>query len=145
MEITLEEAVISGLVREPCRPWEAERDWQDMTMMIVEVGITRRISSINGGKKRVNMNAWGSLPIPSTTLPLPGTAPETSNGGVFSANMKKAHSHHGARRKHKKEKRGRKVAAATTGVLVVEMNSSLHGYSAPYSAGEGVDVIVRFV
>ena len=102
----------------------------------VEVGITRRISSISGGKRRVNMNAWGRLPIPST-LALPGTAPETSNGGdssVVGSNMKKAHSHHGERRKHK-EKRARKVAA-TAGVLVVETNSSLHGYSAPCSAGE---------
>ena len=100
----------------------------------VEVGITRRISSISGGKRRVNMNAWGRLPIPST-LPLPGTIPETSNGGDSSevANMKKAHSHHGERRKHKKEKRPRKVDA---GVLVEMNSSSLHGYSAPCSAGE---------
>lgn len=102
----------------------------------VEVGITRRISSISGGKRRVNMNAWGRLPIPST-LPLPGTAPETSNGGVSSeiANRKKAHSHHGERRKHKKEKRARKAAVTAAGVLV-ETNPSLHGYSAPCSAGE---------
>ena len=104
----------------------------------VEVGITRRLSSINGGKRRLNMNAWGRLPIPSATLPLPGTVPEASNGGdssVVASNIKKAHSHHGERRKHKKERRARKVAA-TPGVLVVEANSSLHGYSAPCSAGE---------
>lgn len=99
----------------------------------VEVGITRRISSISGGKRRVNMNAWGRLPTPS----IPGAAPETSNGGVASdvANRKKAHSHHGDRRKHKNEKRARKVAVTAAGVLV-ETNSSLHGYSAPCSAGE---------
>ena len=84
----------------------------------------------------VNMNAWGRLPVPST-LPLPSTTPETSNGGGASlevTNRKKAHSHHGERRKHKKEKRARKVAV-TAGVLA-ETSSSLHGYSAPCSAGE---------
>ena len=84
------------------------------------------------------VNAWGRLAIPST-LPLPGTTPETSNGGISSeiANRKKAHSYHGERRKHKKEKRDRKVVDTTAGVLV-ETNSSLHGYglSAPCSAGE---------
>ena len=82
------------------------------------------------------VSAWRRSPIPST-LPLPGTAPETSNRGGASleiANRKKAHSYHGERRKHKKEKRACKVAV-TAGVLV-ETNSSLHGYSAPCSAGE---------
>jgi hypothetical protein len=96
----------------------------------VEVGITRRIS---GGKRRANMNAWGRLPMPCS-LPLPGSAPEASRdcaSSVF-ANRKKAHSHHGERRKHK-EIRARKVAAA--GVLV-ETNSASDGYSSAYNAGE---------
>ena len=84
------------------------------------------------------VNAWGRLAIPSTLL-LPGTAPETSKGGISPeiANRKKAHSYHGERRKQKKEKRDRKAADTTAGVLV-ETNSSLHGYglSAPCSAGE---------
>ena len=87
------------------------------------------------------VSAWGRLPIPtSSTLPLPGTAPapETSNGSISLevANMKKAHSYHGERRKHKKEKRACKVDV-NAGVLV-DTNSSLHGYgaAAPCSAGE---------
>ena len=88
----------------------------------------------------MNMNAWGRLPISSSTLPLPGTAPEASIGGVVSSevtNRKKAHSHHGERRKYKKEKRARKVAVTTAAAgVLVETSSSLHGYSAPCSAGE---------
>ena len=100
----------------------------------VEVGITRRISTTSGGKRRVNMNAWGRLPIPST---LPGSAPATSSTSVASlvASRKKVHSQHGERRKQK-EKRARKIAAPPGNVVLVETNSSLHGYSAPYSAGE---------
>ena len=85
-------------------------------------------------------SAWGRLPIPpSSTLHLPA---ETSNGrtSLEIANRKKAHSYHGERRKHKKEKRERKGGGGgviAAGVLV-ETNSSLHGYglSAPCSAGE---------
>ena len=80
------------------------------------------------------MNAWGRLPIPST---LPGSAPATSSTSVASlvASRKKVHSQHGERRKQK-EKRARKIAAPPGNVVLVETNSSLHGYSAPYSAGE---------
>jgi len=102
----------------------------------VEVGVGRRISSVSGGKRRVNMNAWGRLPMPSI---LPGSAPETSSSSVSSlvASRKKAHSHRGDRRKYK-EKRDRKAAAADSDVLG-ETHSSLHGYTAPssaYNAGE---------
>ena len=100
----------------------------------VEVGITRRMSSITGGKRRANMNAWGRLPMPST-LPLPESAPEASSGSV-SLLVAKAHSHHGERRKYKKDKRARKVAAAAGNGVLVERNSSLHGYNLAYNAGE---------
>ena len=108
----------------------------------VEVGITRRISGISGGKRRVNMNAWGRLPMPST-LPLPGSAPEAegSSGSVslLVANRKKAHSHHGERRKHK-EKRARKVAAAAAaGDVLVERNSSLGCNAGEEDADFGVE------
>ena len=99
----------------------------------VEVG---RMSSITGGKRRANMNAWGRVPMRST-LPLPGSAPEASSGSV-SLLAAKPHCHHGERRKYKKDKRARKSAAATAagnGVLV-ERDSSLHGYNSAYNAGE---------
>ena len=105
----------------------------------VEVGITNRISSISGGKRRANMNAWGRLPMPSN-LPVPSSAPEASSGSVTSlvANRKKAHSHHGERRKYK-EMRARKVTAGAgtggSGVLG-ETSFSLHGYNSAYNAGE---------
>jgi hypothetical protein len=105
----------------------------------VEVGITRRISGISGGKRRVNMNAWGRLPMPST-LPLPGFAPEAegSSGSVslLVADRKKAHSHHGERRKHK-EKRARKVAAG--GDVLVETNSSFSCNAGEEDADFGVE------
>ncbi|KAF8800236.1 hypothetical protein BYT27DRAFT_7217155 [Phlegmacium glaucopus] len=99
----------------------------------VEVGFTRRISSVSGGKRRVNMNAWGRLPMPSPTLLLLDSAPGTSSASVSSSvgSRKKAHSHHGERRKHK-EKRARKAAAADNSVLG-ETHPPLHGYTAPPS------------
>ena len=91
----------------------------------VEVGITRRMGNMSGGKRRMNMNAWGRLPIPST-LPVLGSAPGTSSASVSSlvAARKKAHSHHGERKKHK-EKRARLGELDSS-----ELNVPCSGYNA---------------
>ena len=109
----------------------------------VDVGITRGINSINRGKRRVNMSTWGRLPMPATS-PLSGSVPGTSSASVSSlvANRKKAHSHHGERRKHK-EKRASKASGAEGSGVLIETNSSLHGYGVACSAGEDADFDVE--
>lgn len=118
-----------------------------------EVGIMRSMSSV--GKRRVNMNAWGRLPMPSTSA-LPGSEPGTSGSTCVAslvASRKKAHSHHGEGRKHREKRARNTTASDVVGSCVLgetNASSSLHGYtsaplgsSAVYQAGEDADFDVE--